>query len=62
MRFKDLQIGDVFEFDRTGIPLCSGMARGPWRKTGVRSYERVSDRMDCKVGTVNVEVVLLEVN
>lgn len=56
MKFRDLQLNDVFEFDRTGL-LCSGMARGPWRKTGVRTCERVGDGMLCEVGTVNVEVV-----
>lgn len=37
LRFRDLSIGEKFEFDRTGVEF-SGMASGPWIKTGPRTY------------------------
>ena len=34
MKFKDLHIGDAFEFNHNGLPLC----RGPWVKVSARKY------------------------
>ena len=38
MKFKDLHIGDTFEFNHNGLPQCHGMARGPWVKESARKY------------------------
>lgn len=51
--FKDLAIGEVFEFQRH----WPGMAVGPWRKVSARKYERTWDSMVCNIGSVNSEVV-----
>jgi hypothetical protein len=55
-KFRDLKVGDTFEFDRTGFEY-SGMASGPWKKTSARGYKRIHDGMDCRVGTINVSVI-----
>jgi hypothetical protein len=39
MTFRDLRIGDTFEFDHTRT-LCGGFAHGPWRKISARTYDR----------------------
>lgn len=58
LRFRDLKIGDRFEFDRP--PSMNGLANGPWQKTGRDGYIRESDGLKCKVGTINVTVRKLE--
>jgi len=58
MKFKELNIGDRFEFDRDGLPIVHGLATGPWEKTGARTYKHVTDAhlSRCLVGTTNVTV------
>ena len=38
MKFKDLHIGQAFNFDRSTLPLCHGMPQGPWVKESARKY------------------------
>lgn len=59
MTFKDLAIGEVFEFDHSRLPACSGIARGPWRKVSARKYEHIDQGYVWQVGTVKVKVVRL---
>lgn len=40
MKFKELNIGARFEFDRSGLPLCHGLESGPWIKTSSRNYRK----------------------
>ena len=54
MKFKELKIGDSFEFDNSRFPL-SGMERGPWVKTSARKYEKPG--MRCQVGSINAELI-----
>ncbi len=56
-RFRDLAIGQAFEFDSIVSFPNSGMATGPWIKTSARRYERISDGMQCRVGSINTGVV-----
>jgi hypothetical protein len=61
MRFKELSIGAMFEFDHNGIQF-SGMATGPWIKLSARQYT-ASDKENrlyghkLTVGSINVKVV-----
>jgi len=73
MRFKDLSVGEKFEFDHSGLPLCHGLEPGPWEKISARCYVKYTDpfssdeelRRDhgfwldnhCQVGSINVKVV-----
>lgn len=57
MKFKELAIGTVFEFNYSGLPLCHGLKRGHWVKTSARKYKHIEDGMKCKVGTINVKVI-----
>src|SRR5438105_3633758 len=45
IKFRDLKIGDRFEFDHTGLPLCHGMPRGPWIKISTRKYKHVNPEL-----------------
>jgi hypothetical protein len=59
MRFRDLKTGERFKFAYEFLGLC----RGPWVKTGRRTYKAEDGRpgLDVvKVGTVNVNVTRLE--
>ena len=56
MTFRELKIGDRFEFSsRREYPLMGG-ASGPWTKVSPRCYTRDRDGMRCRVGSVNVGV------
>jgi hypothetical protein len=55
MKFKELAIGDKFEFDRSQW-WSSSLASGPWVKLSARTYERIDDKMQCRVGSINVGV------
>ena len=61
MRFKELSVGTLFEFDRDGVQF-SGMASGPWVKLSARQYI-ASDKENSlyghklTVGSINVKVV-----
>jgi hypothetical protein len=57
MRFRDLAIGDRFEFDHSSLSTCSGMAHGPWIKTNARGYRRETGNGTFRVGTTLVEVL-----
>ena len=57
--FKQLAIGDVFEFERRGFEYA-GLASGPWRKLSARTYIPTDDRWNGEhtgVGSVNVRVI-----
>ena len=50
--FKDLAIGQCFEFAKTFL----GMATGPWIKISARKYKRLYDGLRCRVGSIHVSV------
>lgn len=56
MVFKQLKIGDTFEFVYPDSMRFSGLAKGPWKKISIRGYVRVRDGMRCAVGSINVKV------
>ena len=61
MRFKDLSVGTMFEFDRTGFE-HSGTATGPWIKLSAKQYtacdtDNALYGHKITVGSVNVKVV-----
>lgn len=56
MTFAELQIGDVFEFDRTNVAFANSLAAGPWKKIGPRKYIRVEDNMLCTIGYIHTTV------
>ena len=57
MRFKDLEIGEVFIFTSQLSPRM-GLARGPWRKISPRKYSHLHDETlhNIQVGSINVNV------
>ena len=60
MTFRDLAIGETFQFDHSELgPLAAGLASGPWRKVSARKYDHVSDPAlrGVRVGSVRVQVV-----
>lgn len=73
MKFKELAVGTVFEFDRTGLPLCHGLKHGPWVKISARKYilntnpfstddlerwkHQANHELEYQVGTINVKVI-----
>lgn len=57
LKFKDLKVGEVFEFDRSGLPVCHGLESGPWLKTSHRRYEKPG--MKCHVGSIHTTVIRL---
>ncbi len=72
MRFKDLTIGQRFEFDHSGLMFPNNLAHGPWIKTSSRKYRKDSSPFSLdyikrqqhafnlkypnEVGTINVKV------
>ena len=61
MRFKDISVGAMFEFDRTGLQF-SGMATGPWIKLSARQYTACDKENSLyghklTVGSINIVVV-----
>ncbi len=54
-KFKDLKVGDRFEFASKKQWWSRGMATGPWTKTGPRKYKD-DEGTEHKVGSANVEV------
>lgn len=57
-KFRDIKVGEKFQFgseSRVGY----GGARGPWIKTGTRTYrhEEDSEAVFIKVGSINAEVM-----
>jgi len=70
MTFKDLRIGQIFEF--TGTKEFPGMEQGPWCKISAKRYKKdtnpfAEDTKDhafwndivCRVGSINVEVTTI---
>lgn len=57
MTFKQLKIGERFQFPR--MPF-SGMKEGVCTKISPHKYRYESDGMVCRVGTVKVDVIKLE--
>ena len=55
-KFKDLKIGEKFEFVYLNAVLKRSMKHGPWKKISPRKYEHCDDKMVCRVGTINVRV------
>ena len=58
LRFRDLSIGDVFEFAHEKGTLWSG-ATGPWEKLSARTYTALEGNLAgqrIKVGSINVAV------
>lgn len=64
MRFKDLTIGSRFVFSSENNPQfrISGLARGPWIKTGPRKYRHeFDDAMNSvRIGSIMTKVDKLE--
>ena len=60
MKFRDLAIGEVFEFSSRGWK-GMGLAQGPWVKVSAQKYDHSTDpaRKGFWAGTVGVEVIPL---
>jgi hypothetical protein len=54
--FKQVNVGEEFTFLSEVTMPYSGMKKGPWRKISARKYVHVEDGMECRVGSVNVQV------
>lgn len=58
MTFKSLARGDKFIFEGEVKFPYSGIAKGPWVKTGTRTYSHVpDDGYGYRVGSINVKVI-----
>lgn len=57
MKFRDLNINDVFWFCSEFTMPLSGAKVGPWKKVSSRKYVHHYDGMECRVGSINTEVV-----
>ena len=73
MLFRELQIGQVFNFDHSGFEY-SGLEPGPWEKISTRKYIKhtnpfsidINERrlheqwhgLSCEVGTINAKVLI----
>lgn len=67
LKFRNLAIGDTFCFDSERTLPYSGMARGPWVKTGARFYKHQDDELcrtrnwgRIRVGSINTGVFRTE--
>jgi len=60
MTFKDLAIGQQFEFDHSMLQFHGGLAHGPWIKLSPRRYSHLTDAVlgNCRVGSISVKVRL----
>lgn len=58
-RFGQVKAGEVFHF--AAEEEFSGMARGPFVKTGTRTYQYPSDAMNSHYGTMRVGTIKAEV-
>ena len=46
MKFKDLLVGHIFEFDHTDLKgSCGAIAHGPWIKLSARRYRPYSEKL-----------------
>lgn len=61
MTFRDLSNGSRFCFEWENVLDFGyyGLARGPWVKTGSRSYRHETDTAlsQCRIGSIKAEVV-----
>lgn len=57
MKFKDLAIGEKFVFALEKNFPYSGAARGPWKKTGSRTYSHSEKGTAHRVGSINAKVM-----
>jgi hypothetical protein len=55
LTFKDLDVGDKFEFVRDGISTTQ-MAHGPWRKFGPQKYQHENGTVILRIGTTSARV------
>lgn len=55
--FRKLDVGTVFDFDRSTLTPGHVLAAGPWRKIARRSYRHAVSGMTCTVGTTGVLVI-----
>jgi hypothetical protein len=55
--FKSLAVGESFRFESDFSMHHSGMKTGVCRKLSARRYMYVEDGMQCKVGSISVEVI-----
>ena len=59
MKFKDLKVGEAFRFAAELSPHFQFLIKGPWVKTGPKSYRHSGgmEQPSYRVGTANVKVV-----
>lgn len=55
--FRKIDIGTVFDFDRSGLTPGHVLASGPWVKIARRSYRHTVSGMTCTVGSTGVLVI-----
>ena len=59
--FKDLSIGERFEFNHTVNQVtgdsCLGLVHGPWVKTSARCYRRADQESKIEIGSINAKTV-----
>jgi len=60
LRFRDLDVKECFIFKRESDEPNSGLATGPWRKVSARKYQHIETGMMCRIGSIDVEVLLVE--
>ncbi len=67
IKFRDLPVGSVFRFSGEIEYPYSGIAKGPWIKTGSRAYHHVDrsygplkEDLEFKVGSINAQTRLEE--
>ncbi len=59
MMFRDIEIGQVFEFTAVKEFPTSGMMRGPWEKISPRRYRKIDDvDFVCTVGSIEASADL----
>lgn len=67
LRFRDLNLGDAFEFRSVDQFPFSGMERGPWVKISARVYRTLEGdhrlaKHKLRVGSINAEVIKIDKN
>jgi len=55
--FKELSIGETFRMSSEWDFMFSGMKTGLCRKVSARKYRYVDDGMECRIGSINTDVV-----
>lgn len=59
MKFSQLTVGQVFEFNSVDEFPYSGLERGPWVKISPRKYAKKG--IECRIGSTGTGVHLVEV-